>query len=267
MAATGDSRSANGAPRAVSAGLADWAPTLAFLVIAGVVLGLFGPFGTYQSLDPATRVAFWTGAVLAIGGMTIAIHRAIAARLGRRLGWLGTVALTSVVAAVPGSLLIAAIGLYVLPGGVALSAPMLVAQVLLVNLSLTTLGTLLWRRRAARIAPAPSPESAAARPGRFGERLPPELRAAAILALEAEDHYLRVHTSAGSTLILLRLGDAVAELGPEAGAQVHRSWWVARDAVARIERAGEKVALVLPGDLRVPVSRGNRAKLAAMGWS
>jgi DNA-binding LytR/AlgR family response regulator len=68
-------------------------------------------------------------------------------------------------------------------------------------------------------------------------------------------------------LILLRLGDAIAELGPARGVQVHRSWWVARDAVDHAERAGEKVALILRGGLRVPVSRGNRAKLAAMGWN
>ena len=39
-----------------------------------------------------------------------------------------------------------------------------------------------------------------------------ELRGAEIFAVEAEDHYLRLHTSRGSDLILMRLSDAVAEL-------------------------------------------------------
>ena len=43
------------------------------------------------------------------------------------------------------------------------------------------------------------------------DQLPPEL-GSAIIALEMEDHYLRVHTRLGSDLILLRMRDALAEL-------------------------------------------------------
>ena len=57
-----------------------------------------------------------------------------------------------------------------------------------------------------------------------------------LLALEMEDHYLRIHTALGSDLILLRLRDALAELGPSRGRQVHRSWWVAEGAIASAER-------------------------------
>ena len=66
---------------------------------------------------------------------------------------------------------------------------------------------------------------------RFMERLPPKLKGAVIYAVSAEDHYLRLHTSKGSDLILMRMGDAITELDGLEGAQTHRSWWVARDAV------------------------------------
>ena len=52
--------------------------------------------------------------------------------------------------------------------------------------------------------------------------------AAELYAIESEDHYLRVHTSAGQELILMRLADAVRELAGVEGLQTHRSWWVAR---------------------------------------
>jgi DNA-binding LytR/AlgR family response regulator len=73
------------------------------------------------------------------------------------------------------------------------------------------------------------------------------------LALASEDHYLRVYTARGDTLVHHRF-DALAELG-DAGVRVHRSWWVARAAVTGSEREGERIVLLLSNGLRVPVSR------------
>jgi hypothetical protein len=111
----------------------------------------------------------------------------------------------------------------------------------------------LWaplRRAGRRSGTAPASPSAATGllalvPARLGERL---------LALSAEDHYLRVHTDRGDDLVHYRLSQAREDLGAR-GAQVHRSWWVATDAVDRAERDGERWTLVLRGGLRVPVSR------------
>jgi DNA-binding LytR/AlgR family response regulator len=66
--------------------------------------------------------------------------------------------------------------------------------------------------------------------GRIPAKLGTEL-----LYIEVEDHYLRVHTPLGSDLLLFRLADAVAGLEPALGRQVHRSYWVARHAVASSE--------------------------------
>jgi hypothetical protein len=75
-----------------------------------------------------------------------------------------------------------------------------------------------------------------AKPARFIDRLPFKLRGAAIRAVSSEDHYLRVHTDRGSDLILMRLSDALTELEGLEGAQTHRSWWVAKDAVLDVSR-------------------------------
>jgi hypothetical protein len=100
----------------------------------------------------------------------------------------------------------------------------------------------------------------------FRERLPFRFRQAEIHALSAEDHYLRVYTSAGETLVLMRLYDAIRELEGIEGSQTHRSWWVAKDAVRDVKRSDGRVTLILPGDVTVPVSRSYAKPLRDSGW-
>ena len=100
---------------------------------------------------------------------------------------------------------------------------------------------------------------------RLAERLPPHLDDD-VIALEMEDHYVRVHTPAASTLVLMRMGDAVAELSGTDGLRVHRSWWAARGAVSEVERRGRTVLLRLVNGLEVPVARGRLPGLRAKGW-
>lgn len=116
-------------------------------------------------------------------------------------------------------------------------------------------------------ADAPSEVEAPGDPAlpRLAERLPPHLRAAPI-ALEMEDHYVRVHTVHGSALLLMRMRDAVLELDDMPGALVHRSWWVARDAVQGARREGRNVRLHLSGGIEAPVARAQVSALEAAGW-
>jgi len=108
----------------------------------------------------------------------------------------------------------------------------------------------------AAVAPAPNP---------LLEQLPPEL-GSTIVALEMEDHYVRVHTALGSALVLMRLRDAMALVTDIEGMQVHRSWWVARGAVEDVLRDGRNVRLKLPRDLEAPVARANIATLRDARW-
>jgi LytTr DNA-binding domain len=102
---------------------------------------------------------------------------------------------------------------------------------------------------------------------RFTDRLPLPLRSAKVIALEAEDHYLRVHLEGGqSTLILMRLSDAIAELPKDTGAQTHRSWWVAKDAVRGVTKADGRATLTLSAPLEAPVSRSFYKTLNDAGW-
>ena len=88
-----------------------------------------------------------------------------------------------------------------------------------------------------------------------------------LAAIEAEDHYCRVHRRDGSSeLIHYRFGDALEEVAGIEGAQVHRGAWVAAEAVQGAGRDGRKWRLLLAGGGSVPVSATYAAEARARGW-
>ena len=101
---------------------------------------------------------------------------------------------------------------------------------------------------------------------KLADRLPQSLRDADILAVCADDHYLRVYTGRGEALILLRLADAITELDGLEGAQTHRSWWVARPAVVEASWSSRGATLTLIGGVVAPVSRTYAKALKDEGW-
>ncbi len=98
----------------------------------------------------------------------------------------------------------------------------------------------------------PSPE--------FLDLLPPDRRGR-VLMLKSELHYLQVVTDQGSGLVLYNLADAVDQLTEVPGMLVHRSYWVALDAIAKLVRKGRQGELHLQDGSRVPVSRTRLAEL------
>jgi hypothetical protein len=114
--------------------------------------------------------------------------------------------------------------------------------------------------------PLPGASPAAPGPSPFLDRLPIRLRSSTIYAVESEDHYLRVHTSGGEELILMRIADAIRELAALDGLQTHRSWWVARDGLADTARANGKLVLKLKSGAEAPVSRTYLQAVKDKGW-
>ncbi len=117
---------------------------------------------------------------------------------------------------------------------------------------------------------APAQDVAAAVTGtaagpRLAGRLPANLRGGDIWALEAEEHYTKIHTSKGNTLLLMRFSDAIAEMDPQPGLQVHRSFWVSRRAVERVARVDKRWVVQLKGGLEIPVSRSYRVTVQSAG--
>jgi len=108
------------------------------------------------------------------------------------------------------------------------------------------------------VAPAPSqaapaltsPPLAALDP--LFAKIRPEVRGP-LLAVQAEAHFIRVHTTRGQDLIHHRFGDAIKVLAALPGERVHRSWWVAADAID--QRASTGTSLQLVNGLEVPIGR------------
>ncbi|MCU0729270.1 MAG: LytTR family transcriptional regulator DNA-binding domain-containing protein [Sphingopyxis sp.] len=91
--------------------------------------------------------------------------------------------------------------------------------------------------------------------------------AADILAIVAEDHYIRLHLANGQQpLLLYRFGDALADMALADGAQVHRSVWVAASAVTGAHREGRNWRLRLSNGAMVPVGGSFAAAARGRGW-
>ncbi len=64
----------------------------------------------------------------------------------------------------------------------------------------------------------------------------------------------------------MRLADAVPELEGIEGARTHRSWWVAKAAVADARRGDGRAVLTLKNGAEAPVSRSYAGALREAGW-
>jgi hypothetical protein len=241
----------------------DWAIDLAASAVAGVFLGLVGPFGSYNNDAAIARVAYWTATFMVsstVYGLMIRWTLPRAAAAGVPV-WAWLPALV-VLGSAPLSVFTRTLALAVWPFLAKIGWLEWYAQSLLITFFYAG-GYMLLRGRMAR-RPIPAAVSAEGEPA-FLRRLPPRL-GRDLLCLQMEDHYVRVHTAQGSDLVLLPLSQAMAELQGLDGLQVHRSWWVARRAVEAFVADGRNLRLKLVNGVEAPVSRASVAKLRAAGW-
>jgi hypothetical protein len=258
-------------PGAVHAG--KWARELAALLAVGAILGWLGPYGTYFCFDTPDRFGYWMLRSLLVGLTCLAAFQVLAA--GEPVtSWPATK--RALVALFIASLPCALIGLALAtlfhhaptsPLQFAALYGRVAIVTVIVGFPLHLIRATAARERAIQPARQASAAPAAVVPNgaAFLRRIPAKL-GSELLYIAMEDHYLRVHTRRGSDPLLLRLSDAVAELGPVIGRQVHRSHWVARQAVSSVERDGYRTWLVLTTGMKIPVSRTYLPALREAGW-
>lgn len=230
--------------------------------MAGVVLALTSAFG--MSNAPLwLRLVYWVPVMLAGAAWGEVCSRLV----GRWIDlderpWLAIAALTASITG-PVALLVWFVTGLVFEGQVypLRTLPLMLGPVLIVTASVSAINVFLGKAQPIQTHAAPGGPAS-----RFPDRLPPPLRGAAVRAVQAEDHYLRIHTDRGSDLILMRLSDALDELEGLEGAQTHRSWWVARDAVRDVARGDGRATLTLEGGITAPVSRRYAKALRDAGW-
>jgi LytTr DNA-binding domain len=258
---TAPTREAPAAATGASSNAAAWLRNMAIAAAAGVFLALSSAMET-GALPLYLRLAYWLplmlGGALVGHGVAALIRRAPGISANR---WVFGAVLT-VGIAIPITFIVSGYTSFVFGTRLTPSTlPGVFFSVLVISTAMTAIMIAVnWPGRVTHAsASAPAPV-------RFLERLPPKLRGGALYAISAEDHYLRLHTSKGADLILMRLADAIVELDGVEGAQTHRSWWVARDAVQSARRDGDRIVLLLKGGAEAPVSRPNVRSLRDAGW-
>ena len=252
-----------------------WAVSLLRSIAVCVGLGvLFAWLGVYETsqIPLPERIVYWSG-LMAVGyGATAVVNPLVFERWMAGAHPALQIAVVACLISVPVTIGLVVIE-YVSDGSIAEPGWWWTqfGYVIVISVLLTTGGWTIDRlsRKNATAAPTPVALSAgpsAPAPPLFADRLPARFRTAEIYAVSAEDHYLRVHTSAGETMILMRLADAIRELAALEGMQTHRSWWVAKQGLADAAKGDGKVTLKLKSGAEAPVSRTYHKAVKDAGW-
>ena len=233
--------------------------------LAAVTLGLFlsflGPFRTQGTLSTGPRTLFWVGLVGTGYLLALAAYRLLGTRPRAALTKAIAVAALS---ALPQMFIVSWALVLIRPGRVIAvgDLPMLFLSVASIQVVIVTIQAWMLSRANPEALPvAAGSETSEQTGGRIARSLRGDL-----LALEAEDHYVRLHHQSGSTLVLHRFSDAIAEIGSRDGLQVHRGWWVASGAVVGTFMRDGKRWLKLSNGMDVPISRTHLRRVIEQDW-
>lgn len=229
-------------------------------VAAGALLAILGPFGSYMNGGPIRLLSYWIGAMLLGLVLYGSAYRIVSARaaFGSRI-WLGALVGATLLASIPEALVTRAAAFWLWPDLMQLRLPLPVwfAQTATIGMiAMAGVGFALRRSASA------SRDDLAGLPSTGPSVAPLE---GDVLALQMEDHYVRVHRSTGSELILMPLGRAIETMQAE-GLRTHRSWWVATHAVTSVHGNARSMRLLLSNGVAAPVARSAVTRLKAAGW-
>ncbi|SLN38886.1 LytTR family DNA-binding domain-containing protein [Pseudooctadecabacter jejudonensis] len=238
-------------------------PRAAALIGAAVILTVMAPFETDRTMRAAPRLAYWVILVATtystgffanmfatlLAGPDAPVWKKAA--LGATLTSLGVFAVVYVLNGLAFDFW--ASGAIAVEGFINVAV---IASIISVIFHMIDAGT------------GPAPDSPAlstdhARPALL-DRVPLDKRGT-LVSISVEDHYVRVRTTKGEEMLLLRLGDALREVPQDAGLHVHRSHWIATDQVTAAVRKGDGALLSMTHGPDIPVSRANVAKLKEAG--
>lgn len=244
---------------------------LGVMALFGVFFAAIGPFDTIDQ-TPVQRVIYWMITML----LGLLVIRSVEAAL-KRIAPIENRALRIIVVAAlctpPQTAVVFLVGWQVVRYRSDLNFYVyLLFPVFIIALAaVSALELARWTRargdRPTREAGAAIKTSSAA-PEAIARHLPAPLRTAELIALQAEDHYVRVHTSAGSDLVLMRFSDAVAAADDALrGFRLHRSWWASEASLEAVSYKRGSGQARLQGGITAPVSRTYYPALKEAGWA
>lgn len=248
----------------------DWADlgrTAAIIVGIGTFLSIINPYGATNALPIWVGWLYWTG-MIGFGTMVgMTITRYTLKRFEGQSGlviWLVISSVTALIITPVLSLVHFLLG----DSSAFAEMPMLYVFVWVITAAMSALGWLLHLLQSkgeggevGEISPKGDETIRT-----FMSRLPLPYRTAELYGISSEDHYLRVHTSAGEHLFLERLSTAIHQLDGAKGLQTHRSWWVAEIGVKETKSRNGRITLTLKSGAEVPVSRTYARAVREAGW-
>lgn len=219
------------------------------------VLAISGPFYTAINLNFPERLSYW----LLISGVSFCIGLFISLFIGvwlfkRGLSRLVAQSIAGLFAGVPIAGIVWLTGNTIFgfnPGSSLLDGSILVAQCSVISATVA----LLFAMFQSNDSEETGQKQEATASSSFLKRLSIEI-GKDLISINAQDHYLKVTTTKGSEMLLMRMADACEELSEFEGLQVHRSWWVASGHIQSFEKNAGKGTLTTSDGQKVPVSRG-----------
>ncbi len=230
---------------------------LASFLGAAAILTLVGPFETDEVMRAAPRFAYW-GVIVALSYTVGYFGNILADRLaGKHASLLHRVLIAAPLTAI-GVLAV----VYVLNGlaigywATGRELAIIAANVAIISSIITSIFYVADNSNAAATAQSAPPP--------LLDRLPFDKRAP-LVSFSVEDHYVRIRTTKGEELVLMRLADAMREVGGTNGLHVHRSHWIATAHVTSATRKGDGATLSMAHGPDIPVSRANVSEIKEAG--
>lgn len=233
---------------------------IALTVVAGTLLAILGPFGSYMNGGAMRLLAYWIGAML----LGLVLYGSACRLVGIRTasgswGWWLALIVATLVASVPEAWATRAAALELWPELARVHLPLSrwFGQTATIGLIAMMIIGFALRRSISASIDTPAVSSCV-------EPIVTPLDGD-VLALQMEDHYVRVHRPFGTELILMPLGRAIEAMQVE-GLRTHRSWWVASHAVIAVEGNARSMRLRLSNGVVAPVARSAVIHLKIAGW-
>lgn len=231
----------------------------------GLLLALLGPFGSYLNGPFYIRLLFWlTSCWIGLLLYGAIVHFLLMRWRASAVDWIALL-LGILFASIPQAWVSRELALHIWPRlkDHFPSLALWYGQTVIIGLLFVLIGVQWSLRRQHGKRSDVQPEEQSKR----GETLAdPFSQPAAVIALQIEDHYVRVHRVDGSQIILMSLKQAIGNVNSIDGLQTHRSWWVARAAVTEVMGTPRNMRLRLSNGLEAPVARSAVIKLREAAW-